>query len=452
MLQLTGSARRLCDSLPRRDFLSIGSLALGGLSLPRLLQAESRRAESTTRPGSSHRSVIMIYLTGGPPHLDMVDMKPDAPSEIRGEFKPIATKLPGVQVSELMPGLAANLDKFAIIRSLVGAENRHSSFQCATGREFKGPKPQGDWPELGSILARLKGPVDPSIPPAIDLSMKMAHEPYNLPGAGFLGAAYAPFKPSGEGLDDMTLKGISTERLGERGKLLASFDQWRRRIDRQAQSTALDPFTEQALGILTSSRLAEALDLSREDAATLARYGQDDENVLPYSNLGYQAHMSKFLTARRLVEAGARCVTVSFADFDWHGKNFPHARKVVPLLDQGLTALVNDLHDRGMQRDVTVLVWGEFGRTPKINDKGGRDHWPQVAFGLLAGGGMRTGQVIGATNRFGEEPIARPVPYQDVFATLYHNLGIDPHTTVADLTGRPQFVSAASEPVRELVS
>ncbi|MBL8826198.1 MAG: DUF1501 domain-containing protein [Planctomycetaceae bacterium] len=432
--------------MSRRGWLSVGSLALGGLTLPRLLQAEQQ-----TRP-ARHKSIIMIYLTGGPPHQDMVDVKPEAPVEIRGEFKPIASKLPGVQLSELMPCVAGMLDKFAIIRSLVGAEDRHSSYQCVTGHTFRGPQPQGGWPEIGSVLSKLHGPVDPAIPPAIDLSMPMAHQPYNLPGPGFLGMAHTPFKPTGDGMADMVLQSeIAPARLHQRSQLLAGLDQWRRKIDRTAPTAGLDEFTQQALGILTSSRLVEALNLEREDPRVRARYGQDDPKVLPYSDLGYQAHMSKFLTARRLVEAGARCVTVSFADFDWHGANFKNGRKVIPLLDQGLAALVADLHERGLDRDVSVVVWGEFGRTPKVNDKAGRDHWPRVGFAMLAGGGLRTGQVIGATNRYGEEPIARPIHYQDVFATLYHQLGIDPLTTIADLAGRPQTLNATREPIRELV-
>ena len=447
MLTLLGSPLRGCSPIGRREFLSIGSLALGGLSLPQLLRAEQARG-----PRSRHKSIIMVYLTGGPPHQDMVDMKPEAPAEIRGEFKPIASQLPGVHLSELMPRVAASLDKFVVIRSLVGAEDRHSSFQCVTGRTFRGPQPQGGWPEIGSVLSKLKGPVDPAIPPAIDLSMKMAHLPFNLPGPGFLGMAHTPFKPSGEGMEDMVLQGgITPDRLNQRSRLLASFDHWRRTLDRRASTRSLDPFTEQALGILTSSKLVEALDLECEDPRVRERYGRDDANVLPYSNLGYQAHMSKFLAARRLVEAGARCVTVSFADFDWHGNNFINARKVIPLLDQGLAALVTDLHERGLERDVSVVVWGEFGRTPQVNTKAGRDHWPRVAFALLAGGGMRCGQVIGATNRYAEEPIARPVHYQEVFATLYHQMGIDPTTTIPDLTGRPQYVSETREPIREII-
>jgi hypothetical protein len=445
MLTMTGRSVQLCNKRPRRDFLTVGSLALGGLSLPQLLQAEDRAGVR-----SSHKSVIMIYLTGGPPHLDMVDLKPGAPSEIRGEFQPISTNVPGIQISELMPRVASMMDKFSIIRSLVGAEERHSSFQCVTGRMFRS-QPLGGWPEIGSVLSRLRGSVDPAVPPAIDLSMAMEHQPYNLPGAGFLGMAHTPFKPSGDALQNMVLNGIDTTRMADRGSLLAGLDRFRREAD-QRVGLLDNSFAQQALGILSSSRLVEALDLTREDPQVRGRYGQDDPNCLPYSSKGYQAHMSKFLAARRLVEAGARCVTVAFADFDWHGANFANGRKVIPLLDQGLAALVSDLHERGLDKDVSVVVWGEFSRTPVINKDAGRDHWPKVTFAMLAGGGMRTGQVIGETNRLGEEAISRPIGYPEVFATLYHNLGIDlGNTTIPDLTGRPMYLTETHEPIRELV-
>jgi hypothetical protein len=445
MLTLWGHKRRFCDRVGRRDFLSIGSLALGGLTLPQLLQAE---AAAGIR--QSHKAIIMIYLTGGPPHQDMVDLKPDAPREIRGEFSPISTNVPGIQVSELMPRLAGMMDKFIPIRTLVGSDGRHSSFQCVTGQPFAN-QPQGGWPELGSILSKLHGPVTPAIPPAIDLSMKMEHLPYNLPGPGYLGTAHAPFKPTGPSQSDMVLKDVSRSRFGDRRQLLAQLDDVRRNLDKSRFPDQADAFTQQALDVLTSNQLIDALDLEKEDPRIRARYGKDDPNVLPYSNKGYQAILSKFLMARRLVEAGARCVTVAYADFDWHGSNFAHARKVVPLLDQGLTALVQDLHERGLQDDVTVVVWGEFGRTPKINKSAGRDHWSKVACGLLAGGGMQGGQVIGTTNRYAEEPIDRPVHFQEVFATLYQNLGIDPtRTTLTDLTGRPRYLMDDFRPLPEV--
>lgn len=447
MLRLEGQPLRLCDRLPRRSFLQVGGLALGGLSLPQLL-----RAEQQSGTPSRHKAVIMIFLAGGPPHQDMFDLKPEAPGEIRGEFEPISTTVPGIQISELMPRVASSMDKFAVIRSLVGAEGRHDSFECCTGRHFRSVQPQGGWPAMGSALSRMFGSVDPAVPPYIDLSHNMAHEPWNIKGPGFLGLAHAPFRPDGESMRNMMLDEAASLRFDNRTSLLANLDRFRRQADARAQAGLYDTFTEQAIGVLTSSRLAEALDVEKEDPEVRARYGDDAPDVLGYSrDKGYQAVMSRFLQARRLVEAGARCVTCSFAHFDWHGQNFQHARKVVPLLDQGVTALVEDLHDRGLDKDVTVLVWGEFGRTPKINPQAGRDHWPRVHGALLAGGGMKTGQVIGSTNRWAEEAVDRPVHMQEVFATVYRNLGIDiDQAIIPDNSGRPQYLVDHHRPIEEL--
>lgn len=449
MLTISGGQTRFCDGLSRRSFLRVGGLALGGLSLPQLLQAEQQQAKPSTR----HKAVIMVFLAGGPPHQDMFDLKPNAPVEVRGEFQPIATNVDGIQISELMPRVAAQMDQFAVIRSLIGAEGRHDAFECCTGRHFRGAQPQGGWPSLGSSLSRLYGPVDPSVPPYIDLSFKMAHDPWNIKGPGYLGMAHAPFRPDGRAMENMTLNGVSRKRLGERATLLSELDQFRRQADTQASKGLYDDFTEQALGVLTSPKLVEALDLSKEDPKVVARYGKDNPKVLGYTlDKGYQAVMSRFLQARRAVEAGARCVTCSFAHFDWHGNNFGNARKVIPLLDQGIAALLQDLKERGLEDDVTVVVWGEFGRTPKINKRAGRDHWPRVHAALLAGGGMRTGQVIGSTNRLAEEAVDRPVHMQEVFATIYHNLGIDvARTTIPDNNGRPQYLIEQQKPIAELV-
>lgn len=435
-----------CDRLTRRTFLQVGGLALGGLSLPQILRAEAQAGRS-----SPHKAVIMIYLTGGPPHQDMVDLKPHAPAEIRGEFHPIDTNLPGVQISELMPQLAQRMDKLATIRTVVGSDGRHSSFQCVTGRHFAN-QPQGGWPGFESIVSKLRGPVDPAVPPGVDLFMKMAHGPYNHPGPGFLGAAHQAFRPEGEAQANMRLNDVTVDRLDERRSLLAGFDQFRRAADQRQQAGSLDPLTEQALNVLTSSRVVDALNLELEDPAIRASYGTDDPKALPYSHLGYQAIMSKFLLARRLVQAGARCVSVTFADFDWHGGNFSNGRRVLPLFDQGLSALIDDLHRHGLHDDVTVIAWGEFGRTPKVNSNAGRDHWNKNTFALLAGGGMPVGQVIGTTNRYAEEPIDRPVHFQEIFATLYRNLGIDAQTkTIEDLTRRPRYLlDAGYRPLPEL--
>ncbi|QDT89906.1 DUF1501 domain-containing protein [Gimesia algae] len=448
MLRIEDSATRFCDRIPRRSFLQISGLAMGGLSLPQILQAQQQNGQH-----NSHKAVIMIYLNGGPPHQDMFDLKPDAPAEIRGEFQPIPTNVPGIQISELMPRVAGMMDKFSILRSLVGSDGRHDSFQCCTGHQFRDPKPQGGWPSMGSVLSKLQGPIDPSVPPYIDLSQKMAHDPYNMKGAGFLGMAHTPFRPDGEVMSNMSLNNISTIRLHERTNLLKELDTFRKQVDHQLSTDSSANFTEQALGVLTSSRLLEALDLEKVDPKVRTRYGIDDPKVLGFDpKMGYQALMSRFLQARRAVEAGARMVTCSFADFDYHSDNFGRGRKVIPLLDQGVAALVEDLHERGLEKDVTVLVWGEFGRTPKINKNGGRDHWSRVHAGLMAGGGMQTGQVIGSTNKWAEEAVDRPVHMQEVFATLYHNLGIDTATTtIPDNNGRPQYLLERHQPIQELV-
>jgi hypothetical protein len=448
MLTLSGQKRfQQCDGVSRRSFLQVGGLAFGGLTLPELLRAEAASAHP-----QKHKSVIMIYLTGGPPHQDMVDLKPNAPADIRGEFHPIATNLPGVQISELMPRLAQRMDKLATIRTVVGSDGRHSSFQCVTGRRFAN-QPNGGWPGFESIVSKLHGPAHPSVPPGVNLFMKMAHLPYNHPGSGFLGAAHQAFQPQGESRANMTLNGVTIDRLSQRRDLLSGFDQFRRSVDRQREAASLDPFTEQALNVLTSSRLADALDLEKEDPKIRASYGKDDPTALSYGHLGYQAIMSKFLLARRLVQAGARCVTVTYADFDWHGANFANGRKVIPLLDQGLSALIDDLKRHGLDEDTTIVVWGEFGRTPKINANAGRDHWAKNTFALLSGGGMPLGQVIGTTNKFAEEPVDRPVHFQEIFATIYRNLGIDvEQTTVTDLNGRPRYlVDAGHRPLPELL-
>jgi len=255
---------------------------------------------------------------------------------------------------------------------------------------------------------------------------------------GFLGPAHAPFQPNGGGKGDMVLNGITLDRLSDRKQLLASFDQFRRATDSSGSMEGLDSFTQQAFGVLTSSKLVEAMNLDNEDAKVREAYGKGiAKNVAD----GGPRLMEQFLMARRLVESGVRCVTLAFSRWDWHGGNFKRGRTDMPMLDQGVSALVNDLHQRGLDKDVSVIVWGEFGRTPTINAQGGRDHWPRVSCALLAGGGMNHGQVIGATDRLGGEAVDRPVGFGDVFATLYQALGIDPATTtVNDLTGRPQYL------------
>ena len=456
MLRITaGAPRRFCDGIPRRSFLQIGALGLGGLSLPQLLAAEdsTRRqtGEAGPRPGSSrsHKACIMIYLPGGPPHQDLFDLKPDAPREIRGEFRPIKTNVTGIEICELLPMMAARMDKLVPIRSIVGATGSHWAHQCMTGRK-KQNAPQGGWPEFGSAVSRLQGPTDPSMPPFVGLSPIMKHRPYNNGYPGFLGVAHAPFRPTGEGRGDLVLNDVSLPRLADRRSLLAAFDRFRRDTDAAGLMEGMDAFNQQAFGMLTSSRIAQALDIDREDRRTRERYGKGTEKV---QGDAAPRMTEQFLMARRLVEAGVRCVTLSYSFWDWHGGNFSNARANFPDLDQGVSALVDDLHARGLDKDVTVVVWGEFGRTPKINKNAGRDHWPAVSCALLAGGGLRTGQVIGSTDRNAAEAKDRPVHLQEVLATIYHNLGIDVNTaTVADYHGRPHYlVDEGRQPLPEVL-
>lgn len=441
MLTIRGNKHPFCDGISRREFLTIGGLALGGLTLPQLLAAE---AQAGVR--KQQKAVIMIFLPGGPPHQDMFDMKPDAPAEIRGEFKPIKTKVPGIEICEHMPRIAAMMDKFTIIRSLTGTRDEHDSHICMSGYSVAESN-QNHAPCMGSVLSRLEGPADKTVPPFIGLQTKAGHTPWADPGdAGFLGLAHAAMRPQGEIMQDMTLGDISLDRLAHRRKLLTTLDRFRRGVD---SLEGIDAMNQRAFDILTSSKLAHALDVTKEDPKVRERYGKGRmepvDDGLPMIN-------DQFLAARRLVEAGARCVTIGYGRWDYHGDNFGQLKRYLPMLDSAVASLVQDLHDRGLDKDVSVVVWGEFGRTPRVNKDGGRDHWPRASFALLAGGGMKTGQVIGSTNRFGEEPDERPIDYKDVFVTLYHNLGIDiVNTPVPDITGRPNYLYAGHEPIAELV-
>ncbi|MFM7323228.1 MAG: DUF1501 domain-containing protein [Armatimonadota bacterium] len=442
MLTIKGRSQgAFCDGVSRREFLTIGALGLGGLSLPQLLAAEARAGV-----GKSHKAVIMVYLPGGPSHHDMFDMKMDAPSDIRGEFKPIKTKVPGIEICEHLPRMAAMMDKFAIIRSLTGTRDEHDSHICMSGYSVAETN-QSKSPCMGAVLSRIAGPVDRTVPPFVGLQGKAGHTPWADPGdAGFLGIAHKAFQPQGEMMRDMTLSDVTVQRLSHRRQMLQELDRFRRGVD---SMDGIDALNRQAYDILTSSRLVSALDIAKEDPKVRALYGtgrvEPVDDGLPMLN-------EQFLAARRLVEAGVRFVSIGYGRWDFHGDNFGQLRRYLPMLDNAVCGLVQDLDQRGMLDDVSVVVWGEFGRTPKINKDGGRDHWPRAQFALLAGGGMRTGQVIGSTNRFGEEPDERPVDYKDVFVTLYNNLGIDiVGTPVPDITGRPNFLYPGREPISELV-
>ncbi|APW58786.1 DUF1501 domain-containing protein [Paludisphaera borealis] len=448
-----GGAKRYCDGMSRRSFIRVGGLAMGGLNLPGLLEAQAF-AGSNSRSGGAgattkrHKSVIMVYLTGGLAHQDTVDLKPDAPDGIRGEFKPIATKLPGVHVGELLPRTAAVMDKLAIIRSLIGQIDEHSSFQSMTGFPMGISQREGK-PHFGSVVSRVQGPVDPVVPPFIDLSPVMQHRPYNTPGPGILGQTFKGARMEG---DDLALlrppSGVAPERFSGRHDLLGQFDGFRRSVD-NASVEGMNGFYQQAFDLLTSDKLARALDIEREDPRLRDRYG-----IGSSKHLGDGAPMwnDQLLIARRLVEAGARCVTLGYGFWDTHGNNFGHLRQVMPLFDQGVSALVEDIYAKGLDQDVTVVVWGEFGRTPKINKDAGRDHWARVNSAILSGGGMKVGQVIGSTDKLGGSAVTRPIHFRDVLATVYHNLGIDPRAFLRDKANRPvTILTPESEPIAELV-
>jgi hypothetical protein len=426
VLAFSGPSHRYCDGLSRRSFLQIGGLALGGLSLPQLLQAEERAGRRR-----SHKAVIMVYLSGGLAHQDTFDLKPNAPAEVRGEFKPIASKVPGIQVGELLPKLAACTDKYTLVRSLVGLKDEHSSFQNLTGHGMNISLREGK-PNFGAVVAKIQGPASPVVPAFVDLFPTMQHKPYNSPPAGPLGKAVSPIKLDGQELAVMKLQGLTAEELDQRRQLLERLDGLRGEAGR-----GLDTYYQRAFDVLTSSKLVEALDVSKEPQAVLDRYGRGSPK-----HLGDGAPMwnDQLLMARRLVEAGARCVTVAYGFWDTHGGNFRTLRSRLPLFDQGISALIEDIYARGLDRDVSVVVWGEFGRTPKINKDAGRDHWARVNGVLLAGGGMKTGQVIGSTDTVAAEAKDRPIHYLDVLATVYRNLGIDPHAVVTDAFGRPMHI------------
>ena len=426
-----------CDRVNRRGFLRIGTFSFGGLSLS---LADLLRAEAAAKtPAKRHKAVINVFLAGGPPHQDTFDLKPDAPAEIRGEFKPIPTNVSGIEICEVFPRLARLMDKSALIRSIVGATGGHDLQQCNTGWTLNDLRAVGGRPSLGSVAARLQGAIDPAVPPFIGLAAPTHHVPWSDSGAtGFLGRSFAPFRPSGPDVQNMTLNGVTGDRLDDRKRLLAGFDHLRRDVDAAGSIEGVDASTALAFDVLTSSKLIEALDLSKEDPRVRDRYG--DGKPYQYQYDGAPTVNDQLLVARRLVEAGARVVTLSFGRWDSHGKNFDLVRDHGGKLDQCLSALIEDLDARGMLDDVTVIAWGEFGRTPRINKDAGRDHWPQVNCAFLAGGGIRGGQVVGATNRLGEFASNRPVHFQEVVATLYHNLGIDvATTTVPDPVGRPQY-------------
>ena len=447
MLELFGpNTDKFCDGISRRSLLRLGGLTMGGLALSDVLKAEARAGVR-----SSHKGIIMIFLPGGPPHQDTWDIKTEAPSEIRGEFQPISTSVPGIQICELFPSLAAIMDKLTIIRSLVGATNEHSAHVCYNGyNELQFIQQQ--YPCFGSYVSKLQGSVDGVVPPFASLVEETVHSPWASPGEpGFLGSRHAAFVPRQGGREDMLLKGGGDEQFRDRFALLTQMNRFRRGGDAFRKKETMDLFSQRAFDLLSSRKVADALDVEKADSRIREQYTGD----LPVLKIGSHParwHTEQFLMARRLIQAGVRCVTLNFSTWDTHFNNAERMRLNAPFIDRGVSALVEDLETQGMLDDVTVVMWGEMGRTPKINPKGGRDHWPAVSCALLAGGGMPSGQVIGKTNRLGEMPVDRPVHYQEVLATIYRNLGIDVgNVTVVDRDGRARHLLEHRNPVPELI-
>jgi hypothetical protein len=443
MLKISGPSQRLCDGISRRSFLQAGALTVGGLTLTDVL-----RADQVSGSATGHKAVIMVYLTGGISHQDTVDLKPEAPVEIRGEFNPIPTSVSGIEFCELLPQMAKVADRCAIIRSVVGQRDEHSSFQSLTGYQMGTVEREG-FPNFGSVVSQLQGPTNPVTPPFIDLFPTMKHRPYNSSGAGYLGSRFNQVKADGEDLASMKLRFVSPDQFGSRRELLRQLDGVRRTAE-DARLLGMDENYDRAFDVLTSSRLVEALDLSTESEAVRERYGKGSSKHL---GDGAPLWNEQLLQARRLVEAGVRVVTVAYGFWDTHGKHFDHMKQHLPTFDQGISALIEDIYQRGLGDDVTVVVCDEFGRTPKINKNAGRDHWAPVNCAWLAGGGMNVGQVIGSTDKTGAYAADCPVDFRDILATIYHNLGIDQSELIRDQTERPvPILPNDARPIRELIA
>ncbi len=437
MFTICGKKERFCDGVSRRGFLKIGALAAGGITLPGLLRAESA-ATARGVAKATGKSIINIYLPGGPTHMDTFDLKPDAPKEYRGEFRPITTASAGLDICELMPRLAAIGKKFSVVRSVTGIRDEHAPTQSDSGWSESDMRQQGGRPSIGSVMSKVFGTSQNTdrgaLPTFVDVT--------GWTKPGFLGKSYAGYRPDGEARQNLRLAGnMSLERLGDRKTLLDGLDGLRREMDATGMMSSMDSFTQRAVNLVTSGELARALDMNKEDPRNKERYGidQNGENY-------------RFLMARRLISAGVRCVGLSWGGWDTHGDNFKQMRRQLPPLDKALSALIEDLEAQGRLDDTIIMMSGEFGRTPRINGGAGRDHWAPASSFFIAGGGFRHGQAIGSTTRLGETPKDRPYHIHNIFYTVYKQLGIDADAvTLTDPNGRPQYLVDHRELVRELV-
>jgi hypothetical protein len=452
-------ATQLCPGpWKRREFLRAGTLALGGLTLPELIRSQ---AQAGTPPAET--SVILFWMWGGPSQLETYDMKPDAPLEYRGPLRPMRTNVPGIEICEYMPGQAKIADKFSIIRSLHHEMSAHNdgSIEMLTGKTPNPPDPtsqaRSEHPDFGMIASRIRGPRSDGLPQYVGAQ----RAPF-MTNPGYLSVAHKAFETGDPSKPDfapqnLTLAtGLNNGRLSDRQDLLAQFDHFRRGLDRDAD--ALDEFNRRAFTILTSAKVAGAFDLSQEDEKRRDAYGRHRWG-------------QSCLLARRLAEAGVAVINIDATAPNDTTKHFSwddHAgafhldyaqRERLPQMDQGLTALITDLHDRGLDKNVLVIACGEFGRTPRVtyaptnfsNQPGvGRDHWPGAFSALIAGGGLKMGQVVGATNSKSEYPTLDPVTPQDLLATVYRHLGIDYRHEFLNFAGRPVPILPHGKPIAAL--
>ena len=457
MLRIHGKAPRLCDGISRREWLRIGGIGLGGLTLPHLLRL--RAATANERRGVvTAKSVIVLFNSGGMPHHEAWDPKPDAPVEVRGEFGVIPTRTPGMFVGELMPKTAQLTDRIAVIRSMVTGDNAHSTsgYQMLTGiphaplnRENAGPGKPNDWPSMGALVQALRPSVG-GIPASISLPRRMANnngqDPWPGTDAGFLGRRYDPWllecDPSAE---DFTVPGgeipagMTDLRIDERRSLLEQFNQHADAVERSSAVRSYDLYKQQAVELIAGGRARDAFNLRQEPEGIRDRYGRNK-------------YGQSVLLARRLVEAGVSLVQVQWASLDhkrpngggWdtHEKHSESLKGwLMPTMDQVYSTLIQDLEARGLLEETLVCWVAEFGHTPKFNARAGRDHWGRVFSIALAGGGIRGGMVYGSSDRKGAEPLSDAVRPCDYLATVFHCLGFDPDTIVHDVEGRPLPIS-----------
>lgn len=431
----------MLDFIGRRSFLQVGTLALGGMTLPGLLRLRQAGAQS---PTGRKKSVILVWQAGGPSHIDMYDLKPDAPAEVRGEFRPIDSNVPGIRIGEHLPKQAKVMDKLAILRSACHTNAGHGmgSQWMLTGYQPTIEVNDNIYPSTGSVVAKMNGPNEPGLPAYVNLPRGLS-----LGKAAYLGASYNPFAPDNDPNNDgfqvrnLKLPGrVPADRLSRRKNLLNSLDGVRRDIDTKGDLYGLDTFYREGLEMVTDPKAQRAFDVAKEPIKLRDMYGRND--------LGQCC-----LLARRLVESGVTFVTVQAGGgWDTHGDNFKQLKaSLLPKFDQALAALVTDLCERGLQDDVLVMAMGEFGRTPKINSGAGRDHWPGAMSVVYAGGGLRMGQAIGTTNALAEYPTSKPASPGCVLSTMYHVLGIDHKHVFYDDAKRPMPILNEGEPIKELI-